>query len=275
MKKWTTAKIRAAKGKEKLACLTAYDFTLASIADASEIPLILVGDSLGMTTLGYANTLPVTMRDMLHHTAAVARGTKNALVVADMPFLSYQVSIAEAIRNAGRFLQEAGADAVKIEGGAIRRECIEALTGNGIPVLGHIGLLPQSVNQLGGFKVQGKSREAAEVLISDAKTLTQAGVFAIVLECVPPDIAALVTAAAAVPVIGIGSGPACDGQVLVMNDILGLSGDTPPKFVRQYAQLHSVIQNAFASYRDDVNHGNYPTTEHSYATIRPACSQPE
>ncbi len=265
MSKWTTVRIREAKGVQKLACLTAYDYTLARVADDSGIPLILVGDSLGMTTLGYSNTLPVTMADMLHHTAAVTRGVKNALVVADMPFLSYQVSNQDAMRNAGRFLQEAGADAVKIEGGIIRRECVERLTGNGIPVLGHIGLLPQSINQIGGFKVQGKSRVAVEALLTDAESLTAAGVFAIVLECVPPDVAALVTASVPVPVIGIGSGPACDGQILVMNDLLGLTASKPPKFVRQYAQLQALVKNAFAAYAAEVAAGEYPAPEHSYA----------
>lgn len=265
MKNWTTAKIRASKGNQKIACITAYDFVFAKMADSVGIPLILVGDSLGMTTLGYSTTLPVTMDDMLHHTAAVSRGTSNALIVADMPFLSYQISTEEAIRNAGRFLQEAGADAVKIEGGSIRRESIEALTGNGIPVLGHIGLLPQSINQIGGFKVQGKSREAADKLISDAEILTEAGVFAIVLECVPPDIAALVTAAAAVPVIGIGSGSACDGQILVMNDLLGLSENTPPRFVKQYAQLAPQVKDAFSCYLEEVNNEAYPAPEHCYS----------
>jgi 3-methyl-2-oxobutanoate hydroxymethyltransferase len=265
MKKWTTAKIRATKGNQKLACLTAYDFTLAGIADAAGAPLILVGDSLGMTTLGYSTTLPVTMDDMLHHTAAVARGAVDALVVADMPFLSYQISTGEAIRNAGRFLQEAGADAVKIEGGVIRRECVKALTDNGIPVLGHIGLLPQSVNQLGGFKVQGRSRKAVDRLLEDTTALTEAGVFAIVLECVPPDIAGLITAATEVPVIGIGSGAACDGQILVMNDILGLGDKPPAKFVRQYLNLRSLIMEAFGKYIDEVKSGSYPTADHSYA----------
>ncbi|MFO7936288.1 MAG: 3-methyl-2-oxobutanoate hydroxymethyltransferase [Kiritimatiellia bacterium] len=264
MKKWTTAKIRSCKGKNRIACLTAYDFAFARMADDIGIPLILVGDSLGMTTLGYSTTLPVTMSDMLHHTAAVVRGTSSALVVADMPFLSYQVSTKDAVRNAGRLLQEAGADAVKIEGGAIRAGCVRTLTENGIPVLGHLGLLPQSIQQIGGFKVQGKNREAADELIRDAEILGKAGVFAIVLECVPPDIAALVTAATSVPVIGIGSGPACDGQVLVMNDLLGLSENTPPRFVKKYADLASRARKAFADYIQEVNSGIFPAEEHCY-----------
>jgi len=268
MKRWNTSKIRAAKGDHKIACLTAYDYALAKLADNAGIHLILVGDSLGMTTLGYPTTLPVTMTDMLHHTAAVVRGTTEALVVADMPFLSYQISIEEAIRNAGRFLQEAGADAVKIEGGAIRKECVRALTSNGIPVLGHIGLLPQSINNIGGFKVQGKTREAVELLLEDARQLTEAGVFGIVLECVPPDVAALVTASVPVPVIGIGSGSACDGQILVMNDLLGLSHNPPAKFVKQYASLAPRIEDAFCAYIKDVEIGDYPAPEHFYASTQ-------
>ena len=268
MKRWNTAKIRAAKGSHKIACLTAYDYAFARLADNAGAHLILVGDSLGMTTLGYSTTIPVTMNEMIHHTAAVVRGTEDALVVADMPFLSYQISIEEALRNAGRFLKEAGADAVKIEGGAIRRECVETMTGNGIPVLGHIGLLPQSINNLGGFKVQGKTREAVNTLIDDAKQLTEAGVFGIVLECVPPDIAALVTAAVSVPVIGIGSGSACDGQILVMNDLLGLSESPPAKFVKQYVSLAPQIKEAFTNYIQDVKAGDFPAPEHFYATSK-------
>lgn len=265
MKKWNTAKIRAAKGLYKLACLTAYDYAFARLADSAGVHIILVGDSLGMTTLGYPTTIPVTMEDMLHHTAAVVRGTQEALVIADMPFLSYQVSIEEALRNAGRFLQEAGADGVKIEGGTIRRSCVEALTSNGIPVLGHIGLLPQSINNLGSYRVQGKTREAANALLEDARDLAAAGAFAIVLECVPPDIAAMVTAAVPVPVIGIGSGSACDGQVLVMNDLLGLSEAPPAKFVKQYACLAQQIKAAFVNYIADVQAGKFPAPEHFYS----------
>ncbi|MEI7901595.1 MAG: 3-methyl-2-oxobutanoate hydroxymethyltransferase, partial [bacterium] len=225
---------------------------------------LLVGDSLGMTVLGYASTLPVTMSEMLLHTAAVVRGTAEALVVADMPFLSYQISIPEGIRNAGRFLKKAGADAVKIEGGAFRSELIGALTQNGIPVLGHIGLTPQSVNMLGGFRVQGRTRETGEQLVADARALAEAGAFAIVLECVPPDIAAAVTAAAPVPIIGIGAGPACDGQILVMHDLLGFSGSPPPKFVKPYAALAETIRDAFRAYAAEVQSGLFPGPEHCY-----------
>jgi len=264
MKTWNVAKIKASKGVCKLPCVTAYDYACARLADESGLPLLLVGDSLGMTVLGYASTLPVTMDEMLHHTAAVVRGTRNALVVADMPFLTYQISDSEALRNAGRFLQEAGADAVKIEGGAFRAGLVRLLTQNGIPVLGHIGLTPQSINVFGGYKVQGKTRESAEQLVSDAQALAEAGAFAIVLECTPPDIAAAVTAAVAVPVIGIGAGPVCDGQVLVMNDLLGLSDDKPPKFVKPYASLAQTLRSAFHAYAAEVQSGAFPGPEHGY-----------
>lgn len=264
MKLWNVAKVKASKGVSKIPCVTVYDFAFARLADAAGIPLLLVGDSLGMTVLGYSSTLPVTMEEMLHHTSAVARGVSEALVVADMPFLSYQISIAEGVRNAGRFLQEAGADAVKIEGGAFRYELVETLTQNGIPVLGHIGLTPQSVNVFGGYKVQGRTHEAGEQLVADARALAEAGAFAIVLECVPPDIGAAVTAASPVPVIGIGAGPACDGQVLVMHDLLGLSATPPPKFVKPYAALAGTVRNAFRAYADEVSAGLFPGPEQCY-----------
>lgn len=267
MKLWNVAKIKASKGVCKLPCVTAYDAAFAQLADAAGIPLILVGDSLGMTMLGYASTLPVTMADMLHHTAAVVRGTKEALVLADMPFLSYQISIAEGLRNAGQFLQEAGADAVKIEGGTFRGPLVTTLVQNGIPVCGHIGLTPQSVNVFGGYKVQGRTREAAEQLITDACALADAGAFAVVLECVPPDIAAAVTAAVSVPIIGIGAGAACDGQVLVMHDLLGLSKNPPPKFVKPYAALAETVCHAFSTYAEEVRNGTFPGPEHGYAPV--------
>ena len=264
MKTWNTAKIKAIKGGSKFACLTAYDYSSARLADIAGIPLLLVGDSLGMTVLGHSSTLPVTMADMLHHTAAVVRGVSNALVVADMPFLSYQISIEEGLRNAGRFVQEAGADAVKIEGGAIRSDLVKTLVQNGIPVLGHIGLTPQSINTLGGYKVQGKTREARDQLVDDALALAEAGVFAIILECVPPDIGADITAAVPVPVIGIGAGPACDGQMLVMHDLLGLT-ERPPKFAKAYASLADTMRDAFSAYAADVAAGVFPAPEHCYA----------
>ncbi|HPC49551.1 MAG TPA: 3-methyl-2-oxobutanoate hydroxymethyltransferase, partial [Kiritimatiellia bacterium] len=269
MKTWNAASVTAAKGVTRLACVTAYDYASARLADAAGLPLLLVGDSLGMTVLGYESTLPVTLEQMLHHTAAVARAARNAMVVADMPFLSYQVCEAEAIRNAGRFLQEAGADAVKLEGGAFRAGLVSALTQNGIPVLGHIGLTPQSVNQLGGYKVQGKSREAGERLIADARALAEAGAFAIVLECTPPDIAATITAAVPVPIIGVGAGPVCDGQMLVMHDLLGLSEGRPPRFVKAYAALAETMTQAFRTYAEEVRDGVYPAHEHCYAPRKP------
>ena len=265
MKTWNTAKIKAMKGGSKFACLTAYDYSSARLADVAGIPLLLVGDSLGMTVLGHTSTLPVTMADMLHHTAAVVRGVSNALVVADMPFLSYQISIEEGLRNAGRFVQESGADAVKIEGGTIRSDLVKALTQNGIPVLGHIGLTPQSINTLGGYKVQGKTREAQDQLIADAQALTEADAFAIVLECVPPDIGAAITAAVPVPVIGIGAGPSCDGQMLVMHDMLGLT-ERPPKFTKAYASLADAMRAAFTAYASEVAADTFPAPEHCYAS---------
>ena len=264
MKLWTIDKIRGLKGRGRLPCVTAYDFVGARLADEAGFPLLLVGDSLGTTVLGYASTLPVTLDVMLHHTAAVARGTRDALVVADMPFLSYQVSVAEGIRNAGRFLQEAGADAVKVEGGAFRAGLVSALTVNGIPVLGHVGLTPQSVNQLGGYKVQGRTAAAVEQLVADALALEAAGAFAVVLECVPPDVGGAVTAAVRIPVVGIGAGPGCDGQVLVMNDLLGLSLSPPPKFVKPYAALAETVRAALAAYKDDVESGRFPGAENCY-----------
>ncbi|MDD4102049.1 MAG: 3-methyl-2-oxobutanoate hydroxymethyltransferase [Kiritimatiellae bacterium] len=264
MKVWNVAKIMASKGVERLPCVTAYDYAFAKLADAAGIPLLLVGDSLGMAVMGHSSTLPVTMEAMLHHTAAVVRGAGSALVVADMPFLSYQISISEGLRNAGRFLQEAGADAVKIEGGAFRAELVRALVQNGIPVLGHIGLTPQSCNVIGGYKVQGRTRADADRLVEDATALAAAGVFALVLECVPPDIAAHVTAAVPVPVIGIGAGAACDGQVLVMHDLLGLTDRKPPKFVKEYADLAGTVQTAFATYAAEVREGVFPAPGHAY-----------
>lgn len=268
MKTWTVDKIRKSKGVAKLACLTAYDYACAKIADAAGLPLLLVGDSLGMAVLGFHSTLPVTLEMVLHHTAAVARGAENALVVADMPFLSYQISIEEALRNCGRALQEAGADAVKIEGGAFRAPLVKALTQNGIPVLGHIGLTPQSVNQLGGYKVQGKTASAQGQLLADAKALQEAGAFALVIESVPPDIAKELTASVAIPVIGIGAGPDCDGQILVMHDLLGFGGDVHPKFVKVYAHLADEMKAAFQSYAAEVENGVFPAKENCYTPAR-------
>jgi 3-methyl-2-oxobutanoate hydroxymethyltransferase len=262
--KWTAPKIRNLKGTGKVASLTAYDFSTARLLDEAGIHLVLVGDSLGMTMLGYENTLPVTMSEMLHHTAAVARGVKNALVVADMPFLSYQVSVEQALLNAGRFVKESGADAVKIEGGASRAPTIRALVENGIPVLGHIGLTPQSIHAMGGYKVQGKSFEDAQRITDAAKSVEEAGVFAMVLEAIPAALAGEITAAVSVPTIGIGAGSNCDGQVLVVHDILGLYGEFKPRFVKRYANLGPEIRKALAQYKKEVEDGSYPGPEHSY-----------
>lgn len=262
--KWTAAKIKALKGREKFACLTAYDYTTARLLDAAGLPMILVGDSLATPMLGYADTLPVTMADMLHHTAAVSRGVKSALIVADMPFMSYQVSVAQAIENAGRFIKQAGADAVKIEGGAFRTPTVQALIENGIPVLGHIGLTPQSIHAIGGYKVQGKKPAEAQRLLQDAQALANAGVFAMILECIPPSLGKEITQAIAVPTVGIGAGPHCDGQILVTPDLLGLFSEFTPKFVKRYADLGGAMQKAFEAYKTDVQRGAFPGTEHCY-----------
>ena len=261
--KWTSAKIRNLKGERPFACLTAYDFTSAKLVDRAGLPLILVGDSLGMTVLGHESTLPVTLDDMVHHTKAVVRGTTDALVVADMPFLTYQISIEEALRNAGRFLQEAGADAVKIEGGRERMATVESLVQNGIPVMGHIGLTPQSVKEM-GYKVQGRSSESAERLLRDAKALEESGVFAIVLEACPAGLAKQITEEVSVPTIGIGAGAGCDGQILVFHDILGMFTEFTPKFVKQYATLSGTIDAAFKEYAEEVSRRTFPADEHTY-----------
>ncbi|NCC50176.1 MAG: 3-methyl-2-oxobutanoate hydroxymethyltransferase [Spartobacteria bacterium] len=263
-KKWTATRIKDLKNKQKIACLTAVDYASGRLLDEAGIPLILVGDSLAMTVLGYETTLPVTQAEMLHHTAAVARGVTWGLVVADMPFLSYQVSVEQAVENAGRFLKEGGANAVKIEGGAFRKQTIETLIQNGIPVMGHIGLTPQSINSMGGYKVQGKTPPEAEQLLRDAHALAEAGVFSLVLECVPMELAAQITADIPVPTIGIGAGPHCDGQVLVMHDLLGMFSGFQPKFVKRYAEIGQQMREAFSAYREDVEQGRYPTEEQSY-----------
>jgi len=263
MSKWTPSRIRALKGKDPFATVTVVDYTSALLADRAEFPLLLVGDSLGMTVLGHPSTLQVTLDAMLHHTAAAARGVKNALLVADLPFLTYQISDDEAVRNAGRFLQEAGADAVKLEGGAERGGLIRRLVTNGIPVVGHIGLTPQSVKEL-GYAVQGKSSSQAEKLKEDARALQEAGCFSIVLEACPPALAGDISRSLSIPVIGIGAGPECDGQILVFHDLLGLFPDFTPKFVKQYAQLSDRIDDAFHAFADDVRTGRYPGPEHCY-----------
>ena len=259
----TPRAISAMKGTEKIAALTAYDFQTARLLDAAGIPLILVGDSLGTTLLGYDNTLPVSLVDMIRHSAAVVRGAARALVVVDMPFMTYQASVEQALRNCGRVVQRTGCQAVKIEGGEFRAPTVAALVQNGIPVLGHIGLTPQSVKVL-GHRVQGRGDDAARQLVADAQAIEAAGAFAIVLEAVPADLGAQVSAAVAVPVIGIGAGPGCDGQILVINDVLGLSGDFKPKFVKVYADLGHRISAAAAAYKSDVAGGAFPGPEHCY-----------
>jgi len=248
---------------EKIVMLTAYDYSTAKVVDEAGAHLILVGDTLGMVVLGYDSTLPVTMDDMLHHIKAVVRGARTALVVGDLPFMAYQVSVEEAVRNAGRMLKEGGCRAVKLEGGVVMAETTRRIVNCGIPVMGHIGLTPQSINQLGGHRVQGKTPEAAKRLVEDALALEQAGAFAIVLELVPIQLARLITSKLKIPTIGIGAGPFCDGQVLVINDMLGLFTDFVPKHTRQYAKLASTMKTAISEYCAEVKSGAFPSDEHS------------
>jgi 3-methyl-2-oxobutanoate hydroxymethyltransferase len=249
--------------KEKIVMLTAYDYSTAKLVDEAGVPLILVGDSLGMVMLGYESTIPVTMDEMIHHTKAVVRGTKQALVIGDMPFMTYHTNIADALRNAARFIQEGGAQAVKLEGGVTVAETVKRIVECGIPVMGHIGLTPQSIHQLGGHKVQGKTPEAAERLLKDARALEQAGAFAVVLELVPAPLSRLITQKLSIPTIGIGAGPDCDGQVQVISDLLGLFSDFVPKHAKQYAKLAGTIKTALADYIAEVKAGKFPTAEHS------------
>ncbi|MGE5530161.1 MAG: 3-methyl-2-oxobutanoate hydroxymethyltransferase [Patescibacteria group bacterium] len=250
---------------EKIVMLTAYDYTAAQLVDGAGVDCILVGDSLGMVMLGHETTLPVTMEDMLLHVKAVARGARRALVVADMPFLSYQVNADEALRNAGRFLQEAGAAAVKLEGGREIAPLAARLVSAGIPVMGHLGLTPQSINQLGGYGLQAKEAGRAAALLEDAESLAGAGVFAVVLEKIPREVAAEATRRLAVPTIGIGSGSDCDGQVLVYHDMLGLYTDFRPKFVKQYAAVGEIIRSAVGQYAVEVRNGAFPAAEHAWS----------
>lgn len=249
---------------EKLTMLTSYDYSTARIVDKVGIPLILVGDSLGMVVLGYENTLPVTMDVMIHHSKAVVRGTEHALIVGDMPFMTYHVSVEEALKNAARFIQEAGTQAVKLEGGVTVADKVKRMVECGIPVMGHIGLTPQSVNQFGGHKVQGKSIEVARKLLDDAVALEQAGAFSVVLESIPARLASLITEQISIPTIGIGAGPGCDGQVQVINDILGLFSEFVPKHAKQYARLVDIMTQAIMDYFEEVKAGKFPTKEHSY-----------
>ena len=261
----TISQIKEMKQKgEKIAMLTAYDYSTAKLIDEAGIPLILVGDSLGNVVLGYESTIPVTMDDMLHHTKAVVRGTKQAMVIGDLPFMTYHISVADALHNAGRLIQEAGAQAVKLEGGVAVAEKVSRIVECGIPVMGHIGLTPQSINQLGGYKVQGRTPETALKLLKDAQALEEAGAFAVVLETVPSQLATLITQKLSIPTIGIGAGIGCDGQVQVIHDILGLS-DRVPKHAKQYAKLTDIISNAVAEYYNEVKAGTFPTDKQSFS----------
>ena len=248
---------------EKIAMLTAYDYTSAQIVDRAGVPLILVGDSLGMVVLGYESTLPVTMEVMLHHTAAVSRGAKNAIVIGDMPFMSYQVSAEKAMENAARFMQEAHAGAVKLEGGVTVAATVRRIVDSGIPVTGHIGMTPQSTYQLGGFKAQGKTLEAARRLLDDAVALEQAGAFGVVLETMPAELSAFISKKITIPTIGIGAGAGCDGQVQVISDMLGLFTDFVPKHAKQYARLAEIMSSAVSQYAQEVKSGAFPTSKES------------
>jgi 3-methyl-2-oxobutanoate hydroxymethyltransferase len=254
---------------QKIVCLAAYDYPTSRLADEAGVDVILVGDSLGMVVLGYESTLPVTLEEMLHHTRAVRRGTRRALVVADMPYGSYHTDSSESLRNAVRFVKEGGAEAVKVEGGERRLELIAKLTEAEIPVMGHVGLTPQSLNALGGFRVQGKTADGAEQLLRDARAVEAAGAFAVVLEAVPRDLAARITRELRIPTVGIGAGPECDGQILVVNDLLGLTFTQTPKFARQYASVGETISNALRDYCADVRSGNFPSDAESYHSGQP------
>jgi 3-methyl-2-oxobutanoate hydroxymethyltransferase len=263
-KKVTTAALLQMKEhRTPIAMLTAYDYPTALAEDRVGVDGILVGDSLGMVVLGYQNTLPVTMDEMLHHCRAVARGATYALLIGDMPFMSYQISVQEAVHNAGRFLQEGGMEAVKLEGAGERLAAVSAIVGAGIPVMGHLGLTPQSVNQLGGFRPQGKTAATARQLLEDATRLEQAGCFSLVLESVPARLAEFISRRLSIPTIGIGAGVGCDGQILVTHDILGLFDRFTPRFVKKYADLHGEMQRAFTDFINDVQTRTFPDAEHS------------
>jgi 3-methyl-2-oxobutanoate hydroxymethyltransferase len=263
MERITAPLIRDTKGKGKLTMLTAYDYAMAGIVDGAGVDMVLVGDSLGQVVLGYESTVPVTVDEMIYHTRAVTRAAKRALVVVDMPFMSYHVSIEEAKRNAGRMIKESGAGAVKLEGGSRMKETIRALVDIEIPVMGHIGLTPQSIHRMGGYKVQGKGDDAAR-LLEDAKAVEEAGAFSIVLECVPRQLAKEITEAISIPTIGIGAGPDCDGQVLVIHDLLGLFGEFRPKFVKRYRDLRQSVDGAVKEFIEEVREGVFPDDAHSF-----------
>ena len=258
-------KIREMKQKgEKITMLTAYDYVTAKLVEEAGIPMILVGDSLGMVVLGYESTIPVTMEEMLHHTKAVVRGTSKALIVGDMPFMTYHLSTEQALQNAARFIQEAGTQAVKLEGGVTVADKVKRIVDCGIPVMGHIGLTPQSINQIGGYKIQGKTPEVAARMLDDAKALEQAGAFAVVLETVPTALATLITEKISIPTIGIGAGVGCDGQVQIINDIMGSYTGYIPKHAKQYAKLVDIMSNAISQYHEEVTIGQFPTDENSF-----------
>jgi 3-methyl-2-oxobutanoate hydroxymethyltransferase len=273
--KITVPDIRARKGPgPALAMVTAYDFTMASLVDEAGVDIILVGDSLGMIVQGLANTLPVTLEEICYHGRAVARGTLRAHLVGDMPFMSYQVSAAQAVESAGKLVKDGAFEGVKLEGGEEVAEHVMRITRAGIPVMGHVGLQPQSVHALGGFKVQGRSHDASAKIVADARALEAAGAYAIVVEAVPPDLAQEVTRAVGVPTIGIGAGPACDGQVLVCTDLLGMSRGHAPRFAKRYAEIGDAIVDAVKRYAEDVQLGVFPSAEHSYKANRADESQP-
>lgn len=264
MKKTISLFKNAKQSNEKITMLTAYDYSTARLEEESGVDAILVGDSLGMVVLGYENTLSVTMEDMIHHSAAVARGAKNTFVVTDLPFMSYQTSVYDAVKNAGRLVKEGLADAVKLEGGVKFAEHIRAISDASIPVMGHIGMTPQSVNAFGGFKVQGKSIEDAKRVIADAKAVEEAGAFAVVMECVPSALTAYISKLLTIPVIGIGAGADCDGQVLVYQDMLGMYSDFTPKFAKKFAEAGEVMKNGFKNYFEEVKSGVFPSAEHAF-----------
>jgi 3-methyl-2-oxobutanoate hydroxymethyltransferase len=252
------------KNSDRISMLTAYDASFAGLIDAAGIDMVLVGDSLGNVLLGYDSTIPVTMEEMLHHCRAASKGVKRAVLVGDMPFMSYHISESEAITNAGRFLKEAGCNAVKLEGGTEMCDKVKAIVRAGIPVMGHIGLTPQTASQLGGYKVQGKDAESAQRLLQSARDLEAAGVFALVLECIPAQLSEVITASVSMPTIGIGAGPYCDGQVLVTHDMLGMFEKFIPSFVKQYVNLAPQIKEAVVAYHDEVKKGTFPAEEHSF-----------
>ena len=267
-----TQVVKKKQKAEKIVMITAYDYPTACLVDEAGVDMVLVGDSLGMVVLGYETTLPVTLEEIVHHTKAVVRGVKRALVAADLPFLTYQTGPADALRSAGRLMKEAGATAVKLEGGANVCSQVRALVGAGIPVIGHLGPTPQSIHVFGGYKLQGRGEEAAQKLLADARALEEAGAFCLVLECIPEELAARVTGSISIPTIGIGAGARCDGQVLVLHDMLGITGKVSPRFVKQYARLEETIRDAVGQYAQEVRQGKFPAPEHSYPSEESASS---